>query len=618
MKPGLSFVAASLAALLSIAPQAAQADGDPRVGKLISQSGAALHVDALRSIKVIHAKGSVVAAGLSGSGDDWNEMGGMREAALFSTPPLGGGSGWDGGEDWNLDQTGLVIVDGSVLGRSSAIDQAYFGNYDLWTPGYGGATVTWGGSKSQDGKSYDVLTVTPPNSSVPMDIWFDQATHLPVTAVQTAGPLVTTMTMADFRPVQGLMIPYRVDTSTSSGITSFTATNVEADPPGGDSHFAAPKSSPHDFSIAHGATQASVPIQISNKNHVWLDVMLNGKGPFHFSFDTGGANVIDSAVAKELGVASGGSAEVTGTGSGSEASSFAVIKTLQIGDAQLKDQVFIVLPIAKSFGVATGGQMDGVIGYEVLSRFLTTFDYGNKKVVFHMPGSYTPPPDATVVPIVLFGTQPQFACGIDAVPATCTLDTGASQSLSFYGPFIKAHPGVIPAKLSEQGVDGFGVGGISMGRLGRLRSFSVGGLTLHDLVGDYPTQAEGGLALPIFAANVGGGVWKRFTLTLDYHGHAMMLTPNAGFAAPDQWERSGLYLIDKGAITAIDVRPGTPAAKAGLKKGDVIVSLNGSSNLSLSGIRDAFLAAPGTVVHLVIRSKDGATRSIDLTLADYV
>ena len=617
MKPRSLFVATSLVALLSIAPQAAHADGDPRVAKLISQSGAALHVEVLGSIKLIHAKGKVVATGLSGSGDDWNEMGGMREAALFSTPPLGGGSGWDGDKNWNLDQTGLVIVDGSVIGRSNAVSQAYVSNYDLWTRGYGGATVTWGGSKSEDGKSYDVLTVTPPKSSLPIDIWFDQASHLPVKAEQTAGPVVTTMTMADFRPVQGLMIPYRVDTTTTSGITSFTATSVEVDPPGGAAHLAAPASSPHDFSIANGATQASVPVLIV-KNHVWLDVMLNGKGPFHFAFDTGGANVIDSAVSKALGVASGGSAQVTGVGSGSEASTFAVIKTLQVGDVLVRDQVFIVLPIAESFGMTTGIRMDGVIGYEVLSRFLTTFDYGNKKVVFHMPGSYTPPPGAAVVPFMLFGTQPQFACGIDDVPATCTLDTGASQSLSFYTPFIKAHPDVMPTKHSEQGVDGFGVGGPSIGVLGRVRTFSVGGLTLHDLVGDYQAQAEGGLALPFFAANVGGGVWKRFTMTLDYRGGTMALTPNADFAVRDPWDRSGLFLINRGGITVIDVRPGTPATTAGLKKGDVIVSLNGASNPSLTDVHDAFLAAPGTVVHLVIKGKDGGTRKVDLTLADYV
>ena len=110
MKPGFLFVTASFMVLISVEPQATHANGDPRVGKLISQSGAALHVDALRSMKVIHAKGSVVATGLSGSGDDWNEMGGMREAALFSTPPLGGGKPRDAGfrPDPDLEESGMA------------------------------------------------------------------------------------------------------------------------------------------------------------------------------------------------------------------------------------------------------------------------------------------------------------------------------------------------------------------------------------------------------------------------------------------------------------------------------------------------------------------------------
>jgi len=123
------------------APHLSRADNDPRVSNLINESGAALHVAALRSIRIIHAKGNIVTSGLSGSGDSWNEVGGLREASRFSATPLGGGSGWDGNESWTLDQSGLVMVDGSVLGRSSAVSQAYFSNYDLWTPGYGGATV---------------------------------------------------------------------------------------------------------------------------------------------------------------------------------------------------------------------------------------------------------------------------------------------------------------------------------------------------------------------------------------------------------------------------------------------------------------------------------------------
>jgi hypothetical protein len=599
------------------APHLSRADNDPRVSNLINESGAALHVAALRSIRIIHAKGNIVTSGLSGSGDSWNEVGGLREASRFSATPLGGGSGWDGNESWTLDQSGLVMVDGSVLGRSSAVSQAYFSNYDLWTPGYGGATVAWGGSKSEKGKSYDVLTVTPPKSSLPIDVYFDRATHLPGKVVQAAGPMVTTITMADFKPVDGLMIPYRVDTSTNTGnSTSFTARSVAGNPPGGAFHLAAPKSSPHDFSIADGATQASVPIQVS-EGHVYLDVMLNGKGPFHFIFDSGGANVIDPAVATELGVASGGSTQVGGVGSATAASSFAVIKRLQVGKAVVTNQVFIVLPL-KSLGAAHGMPMEGVIGYEVLSRFVTTFAYENKKVVFHMPGSYTPPTGASVVPITQYGTQPQFACGIDGVPTTCTLDTGARNAISLFTPFVEAHPSVVPARLTALGVNGFGVGGLTPGRLGRVQTLSFGGLTLRDLVGDYTTQTEGGLAVPFIGANVGGAVWKRFTMTLDYHRLIMTLTPNADFDMRDHWDRSGVFLVNKGALTIIDVRPGTPAANAGLAKGDVIVSVNGASGPSLRQVRELFSAEPGTVEHLVVKRKDGTMHRIDLTLKDYV
>jgi membrane-associated protease RseP (regulator of RpoE activity) len=352
---------------------------------------------------------------------------------------------------------------------------------------------------------------------------------------------------------------------------------------------------------------------------VYLDVMLNGKGPFHFALDTGGANVIDAAVSKELGLVSGGSTEVAGVGSASSAASFAVIKTLQVGNALFNSQVFVVLPIAKSFGVAQGTPMDGVIGYEVLSRFVTTFDYGNKKIVFHAPGSYAPPPDATVIPIVQFGTQPQFACGIDNVPTTCTLDTGAHDSISLFTPFVQAHVSVVPARLTAPGVNGFGVGGPNIGRLGRVQTLSFGGLTLRDLVGNYSdAQTAGGLAMPFIGANVGGAVWKRFTMTLDYRQLTMTLTPNVDFDMRDHWDRSGVYLVNNGAITIIDVRPGTPAAKAGLAIGDVITSINRSSTLSLHQVRDVFLGEPGTVVHLLVKSKGGATHAVDLTLADYV
>ena len=173
---------------------------------------------------------------------------------------------------------------------------------------------------------------------------------------------------------------------------------------------------------------------------------------------------------------------------------------------------------------------------------------------------------------------PQFACSIDGVPTTCTLDTGARNALSFYTPFVEAHPSVVPAKLTATGVNGFGVGGGNVGRLGRVQTLSFGGLTLSNLVGDYTTEGGGALrASRSSGANIGGEVLKRFIMTLDYRKLTMTLTPNSAFDLPDHWDRSGVFLINTGAVTIMDVRPATPAARAGLVKGDAIVSVNGSS-----------------------------------------
>ena len=437
--------------------------------------------------------------------------------------------------------------------------------------------------------------------------------------VQSFGPFAITVTFAKYQPVHGLMVPFAVETSVQGNDTTVTATSAAVDPPGGAARLAKPTSKPHDFSIANGASQAAVPIQLS-ENHVYLNVMLNGKGPYHFIFDTGGANVLDPAVAAEIGANGSGGVRLSGVGESTEGSSFALVKTLQAGDATVSDQVFLVAPVRKGFGLTAGLPVDGLIGYEVLSRFVTTFDYANKAVIFHMPGTYAAPAGASVVPIAQNGTQPQFACAINTVPAVCTVDTGARDSLTFFAPFMKAHPQVIPAKLSATGVNGFGVGGPALGQLGRTATFAFGPFTLQNIIGDYTTQTEGAFATPFVSANVGGGVWKRFTATFDYDALTMTLTPNPSYDAPDAWDRSGLFLINTGAITIIDVRAGTPAATAGLTKGETIQAINGAavSTMTLRSIRDTLIGKPGDVVHLTVKSKDGTTHNVDLTLADYV
>jgi membrane-associated protease RseP (regulator of RpoE activity) len=238
-----------------------------------------------------------------------------------------------------------------------------------------------------------------------------------------------------------------------------------------------------------------------------------------------------------------------------------------------------------------------------------------------MRGTATPPAGGHVVPFVFYSTQPQIACTIDNIPAECTIDTGARDTISFMTPFIADHPQIVPATTTAPGVTGFGFGGPSLGKLGRVQTIGIGDLTLTDLVADYSVQKAGALAAPFVAANIGGNLLRRFTVTFDYYNGTMTLVPNAAFGEPDKYERSGLFLVKRaGSVLVIDARPGTPAADAGLARGDVIVAVNGTpaSTMMLADIRSLFAASPGSVVTVTVADKTGTQRTVKVTLRDYV
>jgi hypothetical protein len=612
---------ASIGALAAF-PLASPAATPDRVAQVLAASRAALGGPALERVKTLELRGTVNVGGMSGTGSSWQEVGGVRFSESYDTPPLAGGDGYDGTDVWNRDGSGLVWVDGGQAGRAQEISQAFASNYALWAGARGGAAVTSAGVKTDAGREYDVLRVNAPHSAVPFELWFDRGTHLPARFVQTVGTTTATTTYSKYRAFEGLMIPYASHTQTSDGNSSdTTVTQAVSNSPDIARHLVKPESDVHDFSIAGGASSTSVPIDLAD-NHVYLSVMLNGKGPYRFIYDTGGANIVDAAVAQEIGATGHGSIQGGGVGSTTESVSFAKVDSLQIGAATIKDQLFGIAPTRMGFGMSGGQPVDGLIGFEVLSRFITTFDYAKRTVVLAMPGSGSPPPaGAGILPFVLDGRQPQFACGIDGIAAQCTLDTGARDSISLMGPFIAANPQVVPATMSAVGVNGFGFGGPALGKLGRIRSVSFGGFTLSNVVGDFTTQQKGALAEPFVAANVGGNIWRRFTLTLDYGKQTMALTPNAAFEQTDVYERAGLFLLNRGGkFVVLDSRPGTPAARAGILRGDSIVTIDGKpvAGMSLQSVREMMYGAAGTTIRLGVMSKDGATRNVVVTLQDFV
>jgi hypothetical protein len=573
----------------------------------------------LASLFSLHTVGTVEVLGIRGRGQEWDDVRNVRFTTAQNAGALSGASGWDGKVAWSQDYAGLVTIDGGTAGRLQAINQAYLDNMRYLRPDAGGATVIYAGQRSASGTVYDVLAVTPPKGSE-LDLWLDPLNHLIARVTATIGIVSTTTSFSNYRRVDGVTFPFESNTQTSSG-NSFSArvSSLEVNTDVAE-RMRVPRTNVHDFTITAG-TSTTVPLQIVN-NHVYLSVLLDGHGPYTFVLDSGGDYIVTPEVAAALQAKSSGGIQLQGVGTATEAATFTHVNSIAIGNAVVRNQYSLVLPIATGFGVAEGLKIDGMVGYQLLARFLTTIDYLNSKLTLAMPG--TGPavlPGASAVGFYISGTIPRIPITVDGVTTTAEVDTGNRAGLELSSPFLAAHPAIAALAKTPPGVVGFGVGGPAYAKLGRIPTLQIGPYTINNSIASLTYQSGGAFADPFTPANIGGAIWRRFDLTFDYAHSQLLLARNANFDTPFSYDRSGLFLIStNGAYTVLSVLAGTPAAAAGLAKGDVILSIDGTpaTSTSLAGLRTVLSGSPGSVVRLHIRGPAGHERDATLVLKDYV
>ena len=107
---------------------------------------------------------------------------------------------------------------------------------------------------------------------------------------------------------------------------------VESDPEGG------PYAKAVCFPIAE------VPFKVFN-GHIYLQVRINGKGPLLMLFDSGGANILESRVARQLGLKPEGALGGSGVGESKQDVGLAKVDTIEIGGIVVKAQIFATLDL---------------------------------------------------------------------------------------------------------------------------------------------------------------------------------------------------------------------------------------------------------------------------------
>lgn len=364
---------------------------------------------------------------------------------------------------------------------------------------------------------------------------------------------------------------------------------------------------------ADGAQSVTVPL-IQRGVHLYVAATVDDK-PALFVLDTGaGANILTPRAAKRLDLAAGkGQINVEGAGGDAPPASAVKIGKLGVGEATLKAQSAYVIPLPDVL------VCDGLLGTPFFQAWIVQFDYAHLRLTLTPRSAFQPPADATAVPIRFYNNIPALDATVDGIKGRFKIDTGAGDAVTLFGPFVEQHHLRGKYTPSLQTVTGRGVGGLLYGDLVRLPEFGIGPFHFTRVTAELSRQTEGAFAGTESAGNLGGEIWQRFTLILDYPENKIFLTPNDRYDAPFIANRSGLALDTNQGMTLIRaVIPDSPAAEAGIHEGDTVLAIDGTSIFRIEGwkVRDILRSEPGTKIVLHLRAPDKTERDAALILRD--
>lgn len=334
---------------------------------------------------------------------------------------------------------------------------------------------------------------------------------------------------------------------------------------------------------------------------------------------------------------------------------------IEIGKA-IHDSIslFVIFNKQMNFSPMLGIPVHGIIGSEFFSDFIVEVDYEGEYIRFFEPSEYDKKcRKCEVSQLYFYDKNPYLKTRIEVMgvekEVTLMVDSGLGGDLWLFPN--EEIP--VPEKNFDDYL-GLGLSGSIYGKRSKIEGFSLGTQEFRNIATAFPDSS-------IVSANiikevlrdgiVGAGILKRFDLVIDYPNALLYYRPNTFFDAPFYYNMSGLTFkynglrvvkdyeyVDVGVFRNVtelrtennfkpttykvkfrlepakeiaEIRPGSPAERAGLEKGDVLVKINrrGAERYDLDELEELFSSEVGKKIKITVE-RNGKKFSTEFRLEE--
>ncbi len=355
-----------------------------------------------------------------------------------------------------------------------------------------------------------------------------------------------------------------------------------------------------------------IPFEYDN-NFIVVQVMFNNFLPLKFIFDTGAEHTIltKREITDLMQVPYRRKFPIRGADMSTIMYAYlATGISLQLDNFKALNRPILVLEEdLLGFEEFSGLNVQGILGADVFRRYVVKIDYLRQYITLYDPQRFTPPKKFIKVPLEIKNGKPYVFSNVKLlndieIQSKLLLDTGAGLALLLYTSSDKRLD--MPENVIRSTI-GMGLGGNLEGFIGRVNEFQLEDFDFYNVITNYQEMYPISDTVQLNNRNgiLGNVILDRFSVIIDYPRSCLYLKPlRKRIRKKFQYDRSGIIAVATGEfkerLTVFYVIPESPADEAGVRPGDEITRINGTSarNYSLDRLSRKFRAKPGKRISL--------------------